>query len=102
MTERRAAMSPIDYRPRAASDFIGPAAVLARTLSQVVARTKAKGAPIKILIHGDPGIGKSALHDLLTSQIAEQKWSVTKLNGVQFKKEVVDDWASRLCFRELG
>lgn len=95
-------MNPCEFKPQAPEQFIGPARVAARTIGAVIARSKAKGHPIKLLLHGPPGVGKSALCDYLSGQICTDKWGITKLNGCQVKKEAVDDWAARLCFRELG
>lgn len=95
-------MNPIDYKPRRIQDFIGPARDVARTLSRIAKRSLPSCAPVKVLILGDPGVGKSALADYLLEQLGvNQKWSVAKLSGAQVRLEEIEEWAGRLHYRDL-
>jgi replication-associated recombination protein RarA len=94
-------MNPINYKPLRAEEFIGPAKELSMLLEAIAKRSIRSGEPVKLLIRGDPGIGKSALLDPFLEQIGANKWTTTKLNGTQLKIETLDDWARSLCLREL-
>ena len=95
-------MNPIDYKPTRPNHFIGHAREVAKTIDRIVKRSKPKGTPIKLLLLGGPGVGKSALADYLLEQLGVSKWAITKLSGAQVRLEEIEDWASRLCYRELG
>lgn len=95
-------MNPTEFKPGSVRDFIGPARKTAKTLDAIVARCKSTGAPIRIMIQGDPGVGKSALIDYLLAKLGVRKWSVIKLSGTQLRLEDVEEWSSRLCYLELG
>lgn len=94
-------MNPIDYKPSRPEEFIGPAKDLAVILEQIARRAVRSGGPVKLLIRGGPGIGKSALLDTFLETLGAGKWSVTKLNGTQLKVETIDDWARGCCLRDM-
>ena len=94
-------MNPIDYKPKAPHDFIGEAKDLALILDRIGARAVKRSRPVKIMLRGNPGIGKSALIDRLLEQIGVHKWSLNKLNAGEFTAEKLDDWKRGLCFAEL-
>jgi replication-associated recombination protein RarA len=93
--------SPLNFKPKTVAEFIGQARLTALTIDKLIGRSK-NGQPIKVLLTGEPGIGKSALADYLTSKIAPEHWSVTKLNGNQLSIDRLDGWAQTLCYRELS
>jgi replication-associated recombination protein RarA len=86
----------------APADFIGDAANTARLLQALVKAAQAQDhAPIKVLLNGEPGIGKSALVKYLILLLGTSKHSVSKFNGTQMKLEVVEEIADRLHYRDL-
>ena len=95
-------MNPIDFKPNKPQDFIGPARAVAAILERIVERSRATGAPIKLFLQGNAGVGKSSLLDYFLGRLGVSKWAVTKLSGTKVRIEDVDDWASRLCYLELG
>jgi len=95
-------MNPIEYKPKAAGEFIGEARAMAKLLAGVCKRSMPKGTPVKLFIQGEPGIGKSALMDLVQEQLGGAQWNVSKFNGTKLRMEDVDRYEERLCFRELG
>lgn len=94
-------MNPVDYKPTRPEDFIGPARELAGVLQTIAKRSFKTGDPLRLLLRGDPGIGKSALLDPFLEEIGATKWTITKLNGTQLKPEALDEWARSLCFTSL-
>jgi replication-associated recombination protein RarA len=94
-------MNPIDYRPLKPAEFIGPAAKTARTLDRIIERTEKNGDPMKLLLYGDAGVGKSSLVEYLLTRLETQKWSITKLSGTEFRLEDAQSFAARLCYPDL-
>ncbi len=95
-------MSPIEFRPQTADDFVGPARQGARLVDRLVTSRRSAGTPIKVLFKGPAGTGKSALADYLRRTLGCNGWSVRKLNGTQVKIETVEDLSRDLAFRNLG
>lgn len=92
---------PSLYRPTVPEDFIGPARVAAQTILRLAQNVSMSGAPLKLMLLGPPGTGKSALADFLTAQLGCGKWSVHKFNGTQLKIEQVEDLARSLRYTDL-
>src|SRR5437868_8753347 len=94
---------PSLYAPKIQEDFIGPAAKVAGLLQRAVRDALAADrAPLKILLNGDPGIGKSALAKYLMGLLeCDPKWSVNKYNGTQVKIETVEDISKDLHYRDM-
>jgi len=70
-------------------------------LERVSIRSIKSGEPVKVIIRGDPGIGKSALVDAFIEQLGANKWTTTKWNGTELNVDRINDWANRLCFKEI-
>jgi replication-associated recombination protein RarA len=103
------------FIPKSADDFIGDniverangavttgARAVALHIEKMVRLSKQSGnAPIKLLLTGEPGLGKSALVLYLQHLLGCDKWSTTKLNGTQLKVEVMDELAAQLHYKSL-
>lgn len=96
-------MLPSLYTPKCPEDFVGPAAQVACMLRRIVEDSlQADRAPIKVLLNGDPGIGKSALAKFLVQELGcDPKWSTTKLNGTQVNIDRVEQIANDLHYRDM-
>ena len=92
--------TPCSFRPND-GDFIGPARDLLRRLQGIALRSKSTGEPIKLLLQGDPGVGKSSLAGRFIECIGANKWTTTKLNGTELTVEEISEWAGRLAYREI-
>lgn len=94
---------PSNYLPTTVEEFIGPAQAYARLLTNMARLAIANGAdPIKVLINGPPGNGKSSLANFLALQLGcTEKHSRLKYNGTQIKVEVVDELARQLAYGSL-
>lgn len=94
---------PTQYSPATVTDFIGPATRTALLLQRAADDAVAAGnAPVKWLLNGEPGIGKSALAKFgIACLRADPKWSVQKLNGTQVKIEKLEEIAQQLWYRDL-
>jgi replication-associated recombination protein RarA len=94
---------PSLYVPKSPEEFIGDAAKVARQLQRVVSDARAAGnAPIKILLNGEPGIGKSALAKYFIQLLGcDPKWSTKKYNGTQVKMETAEEIAADFHYRDM-
>ena len=89
------------YKPKSPADFIGSARSISLKLEKLVHSALAQGDPLKILLLGKPGIGKTALANWLMNRLGCDRWHTTVLNGTQVKIELVEDTARTLQFKEL-
>jgi len=94
-------MLPSSFKPQSVDEFIGCARQVAHRIETLTAASMVDGAPLKILLLGQPGIGKSALGDYLMRWLHCDRWHTTVLNGTQVKIEVVEDLARTLHYKEL-
>jgi replication-associated recombination protein RarA len=78
-------MLPSTYKPSTPDQFIGSARPAATMLKKLI--DHAEGAPLKLLLLGKPGIGKSAVVDWLLTQIPLDTFGSIKANGTGFKIE---------------
>jgi replication-associated recombination protein RarA len=99
------------FVPQQLDDFIGRqiierqsgdtwvgARLIAELLAQGVqlANTNQR-SPLKYLINGRPGLGKSALVAYLQNLLNCNKWNTIKLNGTQCKVEVIEEIGRQLA-----
>jgi replication-associated recombination protein RarA len=94
-------MLPSSYKPKTPDQFIGSARRAAGRLDKLIAASSTDGAPIKVLLLGKPGIGKSALAEYCCSKIGCDRFNTTLLNGTQVKIEEVEAIARSLHYKEL-
>lgn len=99
-----------NFIPTSLDDFVGDhanergsgARCIARKIEQIVRHAKANDCdPLKILLNGRPGLGKTALSLYFQRLIGCDKWSTTKLNGTQVKLEVVEQLATQMHYKGL-
>ena len=103
------------FIPRRLDDFIGRqiierqsgdtwigARLIAELLAQGVQLANANHrSPLKYLLNGRPGLGKSALVAYLQHLLGCHQWTTIKLNGTQCKVEAIEDIARQLAGTSL-
>lgn len=98
------------FTAQSAVDFVGAtvtqnssgARAVAQHIDAIVAQSRAaNNTPIKLLLNGKPGVGKTALALYLQTLLACDKWSTTKLNGTQVKIELIEELARSLHYKGL-
>ena len=103
------------FVPRRLYDFIGRqiierqsgdtwigARLIAELLAQGVQLANgSQRSPLKYLLNGRPGLGKSALVAYLQQRLDCNQWTTIKLNGTQCKVELIEDIARQLAGTSL-
>jgi MoxR-like ATPase len=93
---------PSLFRPAAQSEFIGPARQACLKVERLIELSRAASkAPIKLLLLGKPGIGKSELAEHFCRAIAASKWSTSKYNGTSFRMEDVEELSRSVRLKNL-
>jgi replication-associated recombination protein RarA len=77
--------------------LIGPAVELLPTLQQLPIRNR----KVAVLLHGDPGTGKSHLLDLFANNLTGSKWAIEHVNGQSVSVELVRQWRERGAYGNL-
>src|ERR1041385_5044156 len=92
-----------NYVPASPTDFIGDSRAAAEQLQRNAADALFTGCPpLRYVINGRPGIGKSALVRWLQACLkAHPKWSTFKFSGTQVKIETVEELARQFHYRDL-
>lgn len=94
-------MLPSTFRCKCADDFIGSARRHASFIDKLIVEAIKNGDPIKLLLLGKPGIGKSELAEHFVRQLNAGKWSISKFNGTQLKMEEVEDIARNFHYTDM-
>ena len=102
------------FIPKTVDDFVGDNIVTrqsgdqtgARLVAQQIAKAvklanQNEQTPLKFLLNGNPGLGKSALVLYLQHLIGCNKWNTTKLNGTECKIERIEEIAANLHYKNL-
>jgi len=76
--------------PQTPADLCGPAAVIARIQCAKAARNT-EGRPVKLLLHGEPGCGKSAICKL-TAEALTPQFITERISGQQLTADGVREW----------
>ena len=94
--------APTSFIPNCASDFVGPAKNVAEKLMRKVERLKAcPDQPLKLLISGPPGIGKTSLVNLIARALTTHPCSVEDVNGRYLSLDLVRQWTNNLAFMPM-
>lgn len=93
-------MNPSAFVPRQPSDFIGDAHRVARIMENRLARGGSD--PLKLLMYGPPGSGKSAVAQFIASRLASHSTEVQHFNGRDVSIALVREWRDSLAYSGLS
>lgn len=93
---------PSQYKPKTPEDFIGPARAVAGVLCRKADAARQDGCPMKVLLHGDPGTGKTAVANVVATRLAFHSTAVETVNGKAVDVDLVRKWHSAFPYRHLG
>ncbi|MHB9010326.1 MAG: ATP-binding protein, partial [Limisphaerales bacterium] len=86
-------MRPKDYRCSQASDFIGDARRHALFIDKLVKIHNRDGSPMKLLLLGEPGTGKTELTNHLLTSLGVGKYERYKFSGADVGIDIVQEMA---------
>ena len=94
--------SPLAWRPAGPSDLIGKAGEVASSLLAKARATKNNGRhPMKVLLYGPPGVGKTSIAEMLAAELAGSPFAVEDFNGKLIGVETVKAWMGGLAYGNL-
>ena len=99
---RKPPVAPTCFVPSCPADFVGQAGKVAEVLLRKVERLKATpDQPLKILISGAPGIGKTSLVNLIARTLASHPAAIEDVNGREVGLDVARDWTRSLAYASM-
>ena len=90
---------PSCFKPETIEDFVGDAGRIGRLLISKLKR--AGDAPLKWVLCGPPGCGKSTLADFMAMHMAQNKLAIEVLNGQSCDIERVREWTKATAYRAM-
>lgn len=94
--------SPLGWSPNGPDEILGPTRTVALKLLGKMSRVKKSGGgPVKILLYGPPGVGKTTVAELLAAELSASPWSIEDANGKLVTIETVKGWMREMAFGSL-
>ena len=94
--------SPLSWRPTRSEEILGPARAIAQKLIRKAEANKANGkAPIKVLLYGPPGVGKTTIAEMLANTLSDSSLSIEETNGKLVTIETVKGWVREMPYDSL-
>jgi replication-associated recombination protein RarA len=101
-TKQPVLVPPLSWRPQRPEDILGPAGAVAKKLLAKAETAKANGrAPVKVLLYGPPGVGKTTIAEMLANTLSDSPWSIEEANGKLVTIETVKGWMRDLHYGSL-
>jgi replication-associated recombination protein RarA len=94
-------MLPSSYNPIAPEQFIGPARHAALQLDRLIELARPDSDPLRVILTGSPGIGKTKLANYFTARLGGTRWNTDRFNGAEVTVEQVESLVVRLAYRDL-
>ena len=92
----------MSWKPCGPADIVGPAGPVAKKLLAKVAKVKNNGrGPIKLLLYGSPGVGKTTIAEIVADELSGSQWATEEANGKLVTIETVKAWMRELAYGSL-
>lgn len=77
--------------------LIGPAGAIAGKLVSKCNRLRDSGGRLKVLLYGEPGVGKTEVANLMALALVGNAFAIESINGANVTIEAVRTWQKELC-----
>ena len=95
-------MAPTCFVPSCPADFVGHAGKVAEVLMRKAERLRDNpDQPLKLLISGAPGIGKTSLVNLIARTLVSHPTAIEDVNGKEVGIELAREWTRSLAYGSL-
>jgi replication-associated recombination protein RarA len=96
------AVPPTCFIPSCPADFVGQAGKVAELLLRKAERLRTSpDQPLKLLISGAPGIGKTSLVNLIARTLAHHPAAIEDVNGREVGLDLARDWTRHLGYGSI-
>jgi replication-associated recombination protein RarA len=93
---------PTCFVPSCPADFVGQAGKVAELLLRKAERLRTNpDQPLKLLISGAPGIGKTSLVNLIARTLARHPAAIEDVNGREVGLDLARDWTRHLGYGSI-
>jgi replication-associated recombination protein RarA len=94
--------APTCFVPSCPADFVGQAGKVAEVLLRKAERLRTTpDQPLKLLISGAPGIGKTSLVNLIARTLAHHPAAIEDVNGREVGLDLARDWTRHLGYGSI-
>ncbi len=102
MPRKQAQVPPTCFVPSCPADFVGQAGKVAELLLRKAERLRTTpDQPLKLLISGAPGIGKTSLVNMIARTLASHPVAIEDVNGKEVGLELARDWTRSLAYGSI-
>ena len=99
---RKSIIAPTCFVPSCPADFVGQAGKVAVVLLRKAERLrKNPEQPLKLLISGAPGIGKTSLVNMIARTLVSHPVAIEDVNGKEVGLELAREWTRSLAYGSL-
>ncbi|MEX1113751.1 MAG: hypothetical protein WEB53_00775, partial [Akkermansiaceae bacterium] len=99
---RKPVVPPTCFVPSCSADFVGQAGKVADILLRKAERLRiSPDQPLKLLVSGAPGIGKTSLVNLIARTLVSHPASIEDVNGREVGLELAREWTRGLAYGSL-
>ena len=99
---RKPPVAPTCFVPSCPADFVGQAGKVAEVLLRKAERLRLNpNQPLKLLISGAPGIGKTSLVNLIARTLANHPAAIEDVNGREVGLDVAREWTRSLAYASM-
>jgi len=100
--ESKVKANPAEFRPQSPKELIGQAGTIATAiLSHVTSIKHSAHERLKLMLFGEPGIGKSEIANMAAKILAVEKFDIELVNGRDLTIEVIREWMDRACYASM-
>ena len=99
---RKPIIAPTCFVPSCPADFVGQASKVAEVLLRKAERLRTNpDQPLKLLITGAPGIGKTSLVNMIARTLTSHPVAIEDVNGKEVGLELAREWTRSLAYGSI-